>query len=431
MLRKRWKASAVIIGFALALAVVPAVASANTAWVNNTTPVKAPFNSCANPGFSTIQAAINSPSTAIHVCKSTYTEQLQIERALSVVGELGVVVKLPASPQHSTTPCDVSAEQQDVVSVCGKGVESVKLSNLVIEGNWPAGTCNEALYGIFVGGKANLSLTKSSVLGAGANPINGCQGGVGIRVGKNSTGQVATATINTVTVEGYQKNGISIDGKESKATISKVTVKSAPTDQIAQNGIQISRGAVGKISEATITGNECNHATCGEDSMTKYQSTGVLFYEQAKGSSVTKSTINENDIGVYHFAATEVNQPQATITSNLMENDRYETVLLDQGYAQVSKNTLTNGKVGIQLLQYAGAEPQAFGPRGTGVEDTITGMSRYAIEGLSDNQPADQFGSFTISKSKISGNPPSATVAESVFTNNPEKLKIFLGAGNT
>ncbi|MCW3027580.1 MAG: hypothetical protein JWN81_791, partial [Solirubrobacterales bacterium] len=34
-------------------------------------------------------------------------------------------------------------------------------------------------------------------------------------------------------------------------------------------------------------------------------------------------------------------------------------------------------------------------------------------------------------KSKISGNPPSATVAESVFTNNPEKLKIFLGAGNT
>jgi hypothetical protein len=79
-------------------------------------------------------------------------------------------------------------------------------------------------------------------------------------------------------------------------------------------------------------------------------------------------------------------------------------------------------------LQFAGQE---FGPRGTGSEDTITGMSKYAIEGLSDNQATDQFGSFTISKSKITGNPPFATVEESVFTNSPEKLKIFLGAGNT
>src|ERR1700719_3199582 len=71
-----------------ALAVIPAVASA-TAWVSQA-PVKTPFNSCANPGFNSIQSAINTPVTSVHVCKGTYVEQLQIERAVSVVGEAGL-----------------------------------------------------------------------------------------------------------------------------------------------------------------------------------------------------------------------------------------------------------------------------------------------------------------------------------------------------
>jgi hypothetical protein len=167
---------------------------------------------------------------------------------------------------------------------------------------------------------------------------------------------------------------------------------------------------------------------CGENGLTQTQSTGVLLFEAAKGSSVTnKNVINENDIGVYHFAATEENTPQATISGNTMESDRFEAVELDQGFAKVNKNTLVKGNIGIQLIQYEG---QAFGPRGTSVEDTIEGMKVFAIEGLSDNQLNDQFGSFTISKSKISGQ-PGATPATSVTTNNPTKLKIFLGAGNS
>jgi hypothetical protein len=58
-------------------------------------------------------------------------------------------------------------------------------------------------------------------------------------------------------------------------------------------------------------------------------------------------------------------------------------------------------------------------------------MSGFAVEGSSDNEPSDQFGSFTITKSKISGNPLGATVARSVFTNNPTKLKIFVTPSDT
>lgn len=44
----------------------------------------------------------------------------------------------------------------------------------------------------------------------------------------------------------------------------------------------------------------------------------MLFYLEAKGSSVSDSEINENDIGAYQLAEKEENKPWATIASNTM-----------------------------------------------------------------------------------------------------------------
>jgi hypothetical protein len=214
------------------------------------------------------------------------------------------------------------------------------------------------------------------------------------------------------------KNGITDEGENSSLSITSTTVTGeGPTPELAQNGIQISYGASGKITKSTITGNECNNANCGTstEALEKAQSTGVLFYLDAKGSSVSDSTINENDIGAYAYAEKEENKAWTTISGNEMKKDRYESVALDQGYAAVNKNKMTEGEVGIQLLQYEG---QTFGPRGTGSEDEITEMSRWAVQGFSDLSAADKFGSFTISKSYISHN------TGIVSTNNPAKLPI-------
>ena len=70
--------------------------------------------------------------------------------------------------------------------------------------------------------------------------------------------------------------------------------------------------------------------------------------------------------------------------------------------------------------QYAGQE---FGPKGTGSEDTITEMSKYSIEGLSDGSASDQFGSFGSQKSSISGS--FGSVGAAVHTNNVSKLPII------
>jgi hypothetical protein len=437
-----------------ALAATPALASAETVWVNRSAPaVTPPGSSCAAPGYNTIQEALENSAAGVtvNVCSSTYREQLRIEKAVSLKSAGGaVVVALPASTAHSATACDVPPEEEDVISVCVAG--KVKISGFTVEGRWPAGTCNDNLFGIFAGGGAILTLTKSKVLHAGADPINGCQGGVGIQIGRNRTAQAATAMLSGDLVTGYQKNGITVDGKGSKATITKDTIVGAgkeiepgvPTN-IAQNGIQVSRGAVGKIAESTMEDNECEASSCGPNEFgyspwqEEEDATGVLFYKEGKGSYVNTSTISTNDIGVEHLAEIEPTKPVAAITSDKLKGNRFWSVALDQGYATVNKDTIEGPSlVGIQLVQYGtehngvgtATSGQEFGPRGTGTEDTITGMTEWAIEGFSDNQPADEPGSFTISNSKISGN-PGGTPATSVHTNNPSKLQITLGAGNT
>jgi hypothetical protein len=297
---------AVLTAAAAAMAAVPAAASAGSLWVAHAPTVKGSGKSCTNPGYNTIQAAIEEDTSGakIEVCAGTYVEQLQITKALSIVAAGSVTVQLPATPADSTTECDKASlkgleehdygdqPNQDLVSICGAG--TISITGLTFAGNWPAGTCDDSLYGILVGGGADLKLADSTIAGAGADPINGCQGGVGIQIGMAWTNpvEVGTATLTNDTISGYQKNGITVDGAGSKATITSTTVTGAgETTVTAQNGIQVSNGAQAKISESTIEGNEYNPS---------YEATGVLFYGAAAGSSVTKSIIDDNDYGVYY-----------------------------------------------------------------------------------------------------------------------------------
>jgi hypothetical protein len=102
--------------------------------------------------------------------------------------------------------------------------------------------------------------------------------------------------------------------------------------------------------------------------------------------------------------------------------NRYWGVALDEGSANLTSDTIAGpGLVGVQIVQYAKDEQfhepsrgQAVGASGTGKSDAITGMTHCAVEGLSDNEPADLAASLTLSKSlaKFSGN------TTSVCTNN-------------
>jgi hypothetical protein len=285
------------------------------------------------------------------------------------------------------------------------------------------------LYGIAVGGGADLELSDSTVAGAAPKVINGCQYGVGVQVGMAyaSPAQTGTAKLTEDTVTGYQKNGVTVEGTGSEAKIKDVYVTGAgKTAVIAQNGIGVQSGAKAAITDSTIAKNECENATCGEDPLTQYQAEGVYFYGAAVGSSIKTSQIDENDAGIEtdDTAETEPSASQVHVTKDDIAHNRYEGVLLNQGWATVSDDEISNSKVGIEAIQIGeGLYAQLYGPKATAAKDTITGMSEWAVAGDSDNAPGDKPGSITISNSAISGN-PGPTVAESVHTNNQAELPI-------
>ena len=403
----------IVLAAVVGLAVVPTTAPAAPArniWVSSA-PITAADSGCAKPGYNTIQSAINAaPSAAtIHVCTGTYVEALAITQPVSLVAAGPVTVELPASPANSATACDSAPgtgafqPDQDAIAICAAG--TVNLTGLAIDAAWPANTCDDSLYGILVAGGATLNLTNSSIVAAGAVPLNGCQGGVGIQVGMAWTtpGEVGHANLSGVKISGYQKNGVTVDGAGSSADIGSTTVTGiGPTPDIAQNGIQISNGASGMIYNSTISGDECDVAVCGPDILNDTESIGVLFFGAAAGSSVTGSNINGNDVGVYNAAQIAPTAPAISVIGDTLVANRYAGVLLDQGWTSVSGDNITGGNVGIGVLQYNG---QSFAADGTAFLDVIRNASIAAVQVESDRAAlGDHSGALTLSFSQLRGN---------------------------
>jgi hypothetical protein len=412
------------------LAAVPASASATTLWVSKNPP-KAPYNSCANPGYDHIQQAIAGPGTAIHVCGGTYSEQLSIERPIAITGYESAKLQLPSVTAPSNTPCDTASDEatepaadQDEISICDAGKVSIK--NMTIDAIWPgdpvgASTeCGYNLYGILAAGGSKLELSGSTVDGAAPKEINGCQYGVGVEVGMDYTQSLGTgmAKLSSDTISGYDKNGITVAGAGSEATIKTVTVTGVgPTKELAQNGIGVQRGAKATITGATVSGNECEYpGACGPEAVTQAAADGVYFYEAAEGSSISKSTLDGNDVGVEAFDGATVDP---LVENDTMTGDRYAAVEISAGLATVKSDVMRQSEVGIQLVQFAG-----YPLGGSAVRDTIQEMSKWAVLGRSDKNAGDVASSFSITSSKISGN-PGLKPQESVESENPPKLKIF------
>jgi hypothetical protein len=405
-----------------ALACVAAGASASPAlawsgqslWVGTAATV-AGGTSCAAPGYNTIQSAINAAAIGqqIVVCAGTYTEQLQITKSVQISGRGPVTVQLPATPADATTTCDQQmksgnpgnpAEQdQDEISVCG--AVQVSLTGITVDAAWVAGTCYDALYGIVVAGGATLRLNKSQIVAAGAVPLNGCQGGVGVLAGDSAStpAQVGHLVMTNSTIAGYQKNGIVIDGAGSTGDIQNDIVTGiGATAQIAQNGIQVSDGAGAAILNTRVSGNECDYpSVCGADGITQTQSAGILIAATDAPVSVIGSTLTGNDIGVYYQAdpakAAPVG-PTAVIDDDRFDGNRYEAVQLDQGAALVEDSEMSDGNVGVEAIQYTG---QTFGINSVVSDITIRNMSVATVEVLSDQAAGDKPGLLVVSGSQI------------------------------
>src|SRR5579862_727585 len=327
----------------LAPATAADAAAAPAYWVSTSGASAAADTSCPTAGYHSVQQAVTAAEAyaarhphvipVVDVCPGSYAEQVTIlgslvlTRAPVPAGLGAVTIELPASvgadqgTGQSSTNCQYGdAAQgielpQSVLEICAAGTDGanttgvdVTVRDLTIEGNWPADVCYDSLYGVLVGGGATLSLASSVVERVGADPrtsAGGCQGGVALQVGFAPTGQVGRAYLSDDTIKAYQKNGITVDGPGSYASIGHVVVTGAgATPYTAQNGIQVSFGATGSVTHSVITGN--NYTGSGYAS-----AAGILVYGGGGSvcgigagsplvarASFTANTLTGNDVGI-------------------------------------------------------------------------------------------------------------------------------------
>jgi hypothetical protein len=138
--------------------------------------------------------------------------------------------------------------------------------------------------------------------------------------------------------------------------------------------------------------------------MTQTQSAGILLFGNAKGTSITNSTMGDNDIGAYNFQ-TGVLPPKgamAVFSGDKFVNNRFEGFAFDQGNASLQSSTIAGGNIGVLALQYDG---QQFGAVGLVNKVSISGTTTAAVDVDSDGSLNDIQGKLTIENSHISGNP--------------------------
>lgn len=280
--------------------------------------------SCASPGYTSVQAAVNAASSGdtVYLCGTTpFREQVIITKSITLTGNTGATIAAPdpwVASADSLPPqfaSDGLLAPQAIVVAWGDGVHAT-IRGLTITGPLPGnGGCGSEEYGILVIGGASVQIADDAVTNIkDANTsLYGCQFGVGIEVGSEywpTPGYTANenvdfagnATITHTTVTGYQKGGVVIDGPGSSANVSDSTVTgagpySALGQIIAQNGIQVTDGAIARIVDNTVSANQ--YSGSGNAS-----STGILIFGGCGGLlvrdvSVAGNTLLNNDIGAY------------------------------------------------------------------------------------------------------------------------------------
>src|SRR5262249_35101804 len=131
--------------------------------------------------------------------------------------------------------------------------------------------------------------------------FGGRQDGFGIEVGRSVVGPggvptTGAAEIDNNVIDDYQKGGVVVSNTGSGAWIHDNSVRGAgPTGAIAQNGIEISDGAQGRIEDNCVSGNVFASPT----QPAQFAAAGILVFQPDDHVRVEGNTVAQNDVGIW------------------------------------------------------------------------------------------------------------------------------------
>src|SRR5713226_2357705 len=148
----------------------------------------------------------------------------------------------------------------------------------------------------------SVTVEGASIHNIGNTPFDGTQHGVGVYFTNGGSG-----VIDGNTVSAYQKGGIVVNGAGTTASVTNNAVSGlGPVVFIAQNGIQVSRGAVATvrgndISDNFYTGEVGVGPNSGGQNPEGFEffSTGLLLFESG---AATKTSDNQFSGNQHNFA---------------------------------------------------------------------------------------------------------------------------------
>ncbi len=334
--------------------------------------------------FSAIQAAVDAASDGytIDIGDGTFREQVTIDgfTDLTLIGNGDTtVVEMIDSPVFN----DGGAGTRDraaVISVLNSEnvvVQDVKVDGRGLANQLPSGTRVDLIGVLFT--DSSGSLEDSTVVGA-RDPLNldgtvsGNQRGNAV-VALNTDGSDRTVSILNNEVFDYQKNGISAVGEGLTVSIDSNIVTGNGlinrSNAQAQNGIQVSGGAGGSVSNNVVS--EIGQPR--DDFFSSY----ILIFGAEAGTQVTGNTINGTSDPSTTAGIVGIDTDDLNILNNDIDRVLYGLYLTgvneNVDNPVVSGNTFTNIISSFTPLD-GGSNPEEFATEDlTGLNSFVNGSS--------------------------------------------------------
>lgn len=268
--------------------------------------VYGPHQVAINPGSNKFRGIYSTISSAVSVAQSgdtvnmspgTYVEALNIEKSINLIGAGRSVSTIKAPTSFSNGG--------DLISIKGSGV-SVNFSNFSVDGISNAYKNGGAGMHAFNGAIVNIDdVGVEHVRNEPATEKTL----YGILIGGSAS--AATATITNSYVGDYQRGGIYVMGKGTKASLKNNTIEANPLLPGLLNGISVQYGADAKIIDNTIKGNTY--------SGTGWSGSGISIWDDPTNwTEIRDNTVTGNETGLGLVTK------NADVLENIVIDDKFE-----------------------------------------------------------------------------------------------------------
>jgi len=311
-------------------------------------------------------------SVTIKAHGGTYTTPINVNHSNITIQGVGHHAVIEPTSTLAEASVEDSVQQNVLVNVASD-VNTVLLKNLTVNGANAQSSftaCSQDYVGVYFGDSSG-TLNKVTVENVQQPAADfGCQPGAngdvyavtcttsepGAPASCPTANGTSAVTLTKVTLESYDKNGLTCDGAGTSCTATHTTVTgSGVLDDQAQNGVQIAYGATATMTSSTVSGDayNCN----GVVDSACYSASGILPYEDG-GVTLTGDTVTTSDVGIAPVEdAGTVNITGDTVTNGTdADVDSAQGIEpVEDGYAtavNITGNTIT-GNDGGGIFNYA------------------------------------------------------------------------------